>query len=128
VRKGRGRAVLDLETHFERKVVIGHQGGHWSVDAKINNKGYHVISIGDARTDYAHRVAHRLYIGPIPVHLEVDHKCRVKWCCNPAHLEAVTHAENLRRAYPTCRRGHDFETLSSGRRWCPECQRIRRSK
>lgn len=35
--------------------------------------------------------------GPVPDGLELDHLCRVHNCVNPAHLEAVTHAENVRR-------------------------------
>lgn len=35
--------------------------------------------------------------GPIPDGLEIDHLCQVKLCCNPRHLEAVTHLENLDR-------------------------------
>src|SRR3546814_15830673 len=29
--------------------------------------------------------------------LVIDHLCRNRACCNPAHMEAVTRAENLRR-------------------------------
>lgn len=35
--------------------------------------------------------------GPVPVGLELDHLCRNPPCVNPAHLEPVTHAENMRR-------------------------------
>lgn len=121
-----GRPITDLREHFEDKLIVGHPGGHWSLDTKISTKGYHVISTG-AGQRYAHRVAYELYVGPIPIGLVIDHTCEVKWCCNPAHLEPVTNAENLRRAYRLCQRGHEFAVLSSGRRWCPECQRIRRS-
>lgn len=27
----------------------------------------------------------------------LDHLCRVRSCCNPAHLEPVSHAENTKR-------------------------------
>lgn len=50
------------------------------------------------RNDYAHRVAYRLFVGPIPDGLEIDHKCGVSLCCNPDHLEPVSTAENLRRS------------------------------
>lgn len=45
----------------------------------------------------AHRVAYELWVGPIPEGMELDHRCKVRACINPAHLEPVTHAENMRR-------------------------------
>ncbi len=48
----------------------------------------------------AHRTAYEIWVGPIPDGHEVDHTCHNKLCINPAHLEAVTHPENLRRRRP----------------------------
>jgi len=50
------------------------------------------------RTVYVHRYLYPLAKGPIPPDLELDHLCGNKRCCNPDHLEAVTHGENMRRA------------------------------
>lgn len=33
----------------------------------------------------------------VPYGKELDHVCRVRACVNPAHLEPVTHIENVRR-------------------------------
>lgn len=52
----------------------------------------------------AHRVAYELMVGPIPSGLEIDHLCRVRACVNPAHLEAVTHRENILRGHAARRR------------------------
>lgn len=61
----------------------------------------------------AHRFAYQDTHGTVPRELVVDHLCNRPACCNPAHLEAVTQSENLRRKYKRtpithCRRGHEF--------------------
>ena len=45
------------------------------------------------RLQPTHRLVYKLMVGPIPEGLELDHKCRVPLCCNPAHLEAVTRGD-----------------------------------
>jgi RNase P subunit RPR2 len=64
-----------------------------------------------------HRVTWFEFVGDIPDGLELDHICNVPACCNPAHLQAITHVENLaRRTAPSgpprkthCKRGHALE-------------------
>jgi len=51
----------------------------------------------------------------VPQGLELDHLCRVSHCVRPEHLEAVTHAENVRRGNGgsrprvACPKGHRYE-------------------
>lgn len=77
--------------------------------------------------------------GPVPEGLELDHLCRVRACCNPEHLEPVTHRENIMRsASPPatnarkthCVHGHEFTVTntyitSQGYRSCRTCHRDR---
>ena len=45
--------------------------------------------------------AHRLVLAlgaPIPDHLQVDHRCTVRACCNPEHLRVVTRRQNIQRS------------------------------
>ena len=52
---------------------------------------------GRGRMVQAHILAFEREYGPTPPGLELDHLCRVRLCVNPDHLEAVSHAENVRR-------------------------------
>jgi hypothetical protein len=85
---------------------------------------------------------YRHYIGEIPRGMTLDHICRNRDCCNPAHLEPVTVKENIlrgdslsaRNARKThCHRGHPLagDNLSlppSGGRKCKACGRERKRK
>lgn len=91
----------------------------------------------NGRSSNAHRVAYQELVGPIPSELELDHLCRNPPCVNPAHLEPVTHRENMIRgknpaatnaAKSFCDKGHEFtpeNTIPNGKqgRGCLECRR-----
>lgn len=53
----------------------------------------------DGKQVSLHRLAYTLQHGKIPIKGVIDHLCDNKGCCNPTHLELVTHAENIRRAF-----------------------------
>jgi hypothetical protein len=54
----------------------------------------------------AHRESFIRAYGMIPQGLELDHLCRQSSCVRPEHLEAVTHAENLKRGAISRASGH----------------------
>lgn len=104
----------------------------------ISDNGYGKVRVGD-RVGYAHRIAHEVFVGPIPTGLQIDHLCRVRACVNPLHLEAVTQKENIRRSdspsgrrfrATACEHGHPFDEIntirrSDGYRECRQCRRDR---
>lgn len=122
-----------LPARFWEKVMPITESGCWVWTGAVNDKGYGQFRISQLRTAvYAHRLAYSTLIGEIPKGLELDHLCKVPCCCNPLHLEPVTHAENIKRGWwankDTCSAGHLYEnntylTKEHGHRVCLICKR-----
>jgi hypothetical protein len=85
-----------LPLNMAAKVEVS-ESGCWLWTGAIQSRGYGSTCIGESRSALAHRVAYTLLVGPIPDGMTIDHRCEVKRCVNPTHLEPVTRAENLRR-------------------------------
>ena len=130
---GNGR-MQDLIAEFSERYTADPNSGCWLWSRGLQSRGY-----GSYRRlgEYtAHRVSYRLFVGPIPDGLELDHKCRTKCCVNPKHLEAVTPKENTGRWRATithCPSGHKFTSENSWlgktrrghtHRLCKECLKI----
>jgi hypothetical protein len=117
--------------------------GCWVVERSLNENGYARIgwTDGDGRHQaYTHRAMWLATSGPIADGRELDHLCRTRSCCNPAHLEVVTPAENARRgrggevggarqrAKTHCPYGHEYTLENtyifpkSGGRACRVCR------
>lgn len=67
---------------------------HWT--GTKNEQGYGIFQL-DGRPRMAHRVSYCHHVGPIPAGLHIDHRCRVRHCVNPRHIEPVTCRENVWR-------------------------------
>lgn len=100
----------------------------WQGPVKANGYGIGGRFIGER---LAHRTTYRLFVGPIPAGLTLDHLCRRKLCVNPAHLEPVSLVENIRRATAArteCAQGHPYGDSNTyrtrgGHRACRVCHR-----
>jgi len=120
--------VNELPANMQAKIAIDVDGC-WIWTGAKQSRGYGSVGI-DSKVRLTHRVAYEALLGPIPDGLTIDHLCMVKLCCNPAHLEVVTRAENGRRytaAITHCKHGHEFTDentfMKHGARQCRTCTR-----
>jgi hypothetical protein len=114
--------------------------GCWLFQGCVNAHGYGQVSGDDGQSRLTHRVVWEFFEGAVPDGLELDHLCRVTACCNPGHLEPVTHAENIARgewldagggywrSQTHCKNDHEYtlentHTRPDGRRRCRTCDR-----
>lgn len=58
--------------------------------------GYGRLSL-NSQTVAVHLVVYTHYFGYIPGKKQVDHRCNQRLCCNPVHLEMVSHKTNQQR-------------------------------
>ena len=111
----------------------------WVWQGPVSRDGYGIISY-NSKPNLTHRVSYIVNKGPIPEGLELDHLCRNRRCCNPDHLDPVSHKENVRRgktgevnshrqrSKTECKHGHPFDAKntyyrSRGSRGCRTCNR-----
>lgn len=89
-----------VANHSKKKypqTITISDGGCWIWNGAKSPEGYGRLPSPIFGTDYTHRYQYILRYGEIPNGKMLDHRCRVRICCNPEHLEPVTNAENLRR-------------------------------
>lgn len=130
-----------MAQRFEDKVMpIPFCGCHVWMGSSVKG-GYGTFSV-NGKMRMAHRVAWELSGRTIPDGLDLEHKCRVRCCVNPDHLEPVTRLENIMRgilpfvtkarmalqsaARTHCSRGHllagdNLYREKAGRRRCRAC-------
>lgn len=124
-----------LPQQFWRNVIF-EKNGCWIWTASKVTDGYGRFSLQrlGIKTRFAHRISFHILSQPIPAHLELDHLCKHRDCVNPAHLELVTHQENVKRgslgatakarklANNLCPQGHKYDLIhKNGYRGCKTC-------
>jgi transposase-like protein len=127
---GRLPVGITAEERFLRSV--DKTGECWLWTGARNSSGYAQMHL-EGRKQLMHRWSYSYYVTPIPAGMEIDHLCRNRICVRPGHLEAVTTAENQRRAVPfrtpvtQCPSGHSYteENTYVNRHGSPVCRKCR---
>ncbi len=103
-----------------------------------NRDGYGIV-----HRRRAHKVAWELEYGRVPLGKELHHNCFQRACWRPAHIEALTHKENMQRtidakrmykaSWTQCHRGHELagsnlRLIADGRRVCKMCAKLYRRR
>lgn len=70
--------------------------------------GYGRMSL-NGQTVAVHLVVYSHFYGYIPGKKQIDHLCNNRLCCNPLHLEMVTHKTNQKRR---AARNKDYSNLT----------------
>lgn len=149
VRESAPRATHSAIGRFLSKLLVGSvrmdEYGNkltpcWIWTGCQSRNGYGQFKVDGRRSSTVrkgpHVFAYEYFIGPVPDKHEVHHTCYNRACCNPLHLEAVSHRDNVtdrasatfvaRNAHKThCAHGHELSGANlrqrPGRRACRAC-------
>ena len=90
---------------LKKNIEIG-QRNCWYWQGAKNGNGYGVIRIAGGGFLTVHVAMYKLLVGDVPKGYDLDHLCASgakdpvlqRSCCNPEHLQPVTHGKNVQRS------------------------------
>lgn len=125
---------------FWTKVTVGLEDECWLWSGSLDRKGYGNFSVAKNKSNKAHIFSYVLHYGLFKKGLQVDHKCKIRNCVNPKHLQLLTPKKNNERSSSPsainakkihCVHGHPFDKNNTirykdGYRRCKTCEMERR--
>jgi len=99
----RGPVPVSVMTRLHRYFTPSSPTACWLWEGGMTRNGYGKVRVGSVRNGTrriapAHRVMWEQCMGPVPEGLNVLHRCDVRHCVNPSHLEVGTQRKNIRDA------------------------------
>jgi hypothetical protein len=139
------KIINRIERRLWKFIFTEPNSGCWLWGGTLSSYGYGIFLIKSSTSKSgfmaraAHRICYEFYKGKVPEGLDLDHKCRVRCCVNPEHLEPVTRQVNLLRGVGIpavfakrthCNNGHPFGgqnlIIDGGFRRCRTCKNARK--
>lgn len=93
---GRRKKIFDK---IMSKVIINYDTGCWEWKGGTSGTGrggHYGRMCLDGGTVSTHICMWINFFGMIPPKKQIDHKCNNRICCNPDHLQMLTHKQNQR--------------------------------
>lgn len=84
------RTEFDAEFIY-RRVATDLETGCWNWIGSVNKISGRPVFNGQ----YAYRISYRVFVGPIPEGLQINHHCDNPRCVNPEHIYAGTQEQNI---------------------------------
>lgn len=117
----KGQPIAFVRGHNARRggldydvVDTGYDTRCWLWLRSSNETGY-AMATRDGKSLLLHRWEYEQAIGPIPEGMTLDHLCRQRRCCNPAHLDPVPLRENIWRGWEARYAGQDHNEMRAER-------------
>lgn len=102
-------------TIYDSRITPEPNSGCWLWMGYVNKKGYGWVHRAPFGVIPTHRAFWIRKNGPIPTGLVIDHMCRVRSCCNPDHLRAVTRRVNA------LENSESLQAKNAAKECCPKC-------
>lgn len=83
----------NIEKRLLSRLITNNDSGCWEWQGSVSDFGHGRIWY-NKKVHRTHRIAHELWIGPVPSDNVVRHICDNPRCCNPKHLTLGTVADN----------------------------------
>ena len=80
----------------DRYTPVDDADSCWLWTGWLTENGYGQLRDENGKNLKAHRISYTMFVGPIEDGLTINHKCFVKNCVRPTHLEVITAEENVK--------------------------------